>query len=90
MPQLLQLARTFLLICQMVSNLDMYMCKNICANDRFMFSCLVDGKSVHALIMLYHLIPDTKTALNHHRVVCLVPVSALVCDYVYLSKCVNS
>ena len=90
MPQLLQLVRTFLLMYQMVCSLDMCMCKNICATDGFMFSCLVDGRSVHTLILLYHLIPDTKTAINHHRVVCLVPVSALVCDCVHLSKCVNS
>ena len=90
MPQLLQFARTFLLTYQIVSSLDTYMCKNICANERFMLSCLVDGKSVNAVIMLYYLIPDTKTAVNHHQVVCLVPVSALVCDCVYLFKRVNN
>lgn len=66
MPQLLLSTRLFLLMYQMVSSLDMYMYKSICDTDGFMFSCLVDGKSVHALIVLYHLIPDTKTALNHH------------------------
>ena len=36
---------------------------------------VVDARSILAAVLLYHLMPDTKSMVNHHRIVCLVPVS---------------
>lgn len=41
----------------------------------------VDAKSIHAVTLLYHLMPDTKTATNHNKIVCIVPVSYAL--YIY-------
>ena len=47
-----------------------------------MYPCLHDAKSIHAVTLLYHLMPDTKTATNHNKIVCIVPVSYVL--YIYM------
>ena len=42
------------------------------------------AKSIHALILLYHLMPDVKTSVNHQRIVCMVPVSDFLCNDMFV------
>ena len=61
---------------------------HICTNNWFYLNLLfVDARSIQAVILLYHLMPDTKTTVNRHRIFCLVPVSFCVC-VVHLHVCV--
>ena len=39
-----------------------------------------------AVTLLYHLMPDTNTATNHNKIVCIVPVSYVLYTYTQHSQ----
>jgi hypothetical protein len=42
---------------------------------------IIGAKSIYALILLYYLMPDTRTRPDHSRIVSIVPVSQLLLLY---------